>query len=174
MNPIQIVGYVLVIGMILGAIMIDTPLAFFTDIPSLMIVVGGSFAFILIAGGADAMRFPWGKQLRYLWAALILALIFMAVSGDFIGHVKMMQNLSEPSTIGPSMAVALLTSLYGMVLIAVVAAPQLDRYIVETEEYDEWHLSRYASIAFPFVALFIWLNSFFILMFALSSSNLIK
>jgi chemotaxis protein MotA len=36
--------------------------------------------------------------------------------GTLIGLVNMLKNLSDPSTIGPSMAVALLTTLYGSLI----------------------------------------------------------
>jgi Na+/glutamate symporter len=36
--------------------------------------------------------------------------------GTLIGVVKMLQNMDDPSAIGPAMAVALLTLLYGILL----------------------------------------------------------
>ncbi len=43
--------------------------------------------------------------------------------GTLIGLVKMLQNLSDPGSIGPAMAVALLTTFYGAVLANVVFLP---------------------------------------------------
>ncbi|NJB68451.1 chemotaxis protein MotA [Desulfobaculum xiamenense] len=43
--------------------------------------------------------------------------------GTLVGLVKMLQNLSDPAAIGPAMAVALLTTLYGAVLANVVFLP---------------------------------------------------
>lgn len=43
--------------------------------------------------------------------------------GTLIGLVNMLQNLSDPSSIGPAMAVALLTTFYGAVLANVVFLP---------------------------------------------------
>ena len=43
--------------------------------------------------------------------------------GTLIGLVQMLQNLSDPSSIGPAMAVALLTTMYGAVLANVVFLP---------------------------------------------------
>lgn len=43
--------------------------------------------------------------------------------GTLIGLVQMLQNLSDPSAIGPSMAVALLTTFYGSVLANLIAIP---------------------------------------------------
>ena len=43
--------------------------------------------------------------------------------GTLIGLVNMLQNMSDPSSIGPSMAVALITTLYGSLLANWVCAP---------------------------------------------------
>ncbi len=43
--------------------------------------------------------------------------------GTLIGLVNMLQNMSDPSSIGPSMAVALLTTLYGSMLANWICAP---------------------------------------------------
>ncbi len=43
--------------------------------------------------------------------------------GTLIGLVMMLQNLSDPTTIGPSMAVALLTTFYGSVVANSIAIP---------------------------------------------------
>ena len=43
--------------------------------------------------------------------------------GTLIGLVQMLQNLSDPSAIGPAMAVALLTTFYGSILANAVALP---------------------------------------------------
>jgi len=47
----------------------------------------------------------------------------MGLIGTLIGLVQMLANLSDPSTIGPSMAVALLTTFYGAVLANMVFSP---------------------------------------------------
>jgi len=47
----------------------------------------------------------------------------MGLIGTLIGLVQMLGNLSDPSAIGPSMAVALLTTLYGAVLSYMVLMP---------------------------------------------------
>ncbi|MDX9754916.1 MAG: MotA/TolQ/ExbB proton channel family protein, partial [bacterium] len=40
----------------------------------------------------------------------------MGMIGTLVGLVQMLGNLSDPNTIGPSMAVALLTTLYGAMI----------------------------------------------------------
>lgn len=47
----------------------------------------------------------------------------MGMVGTLIGLVQMLQNMSDPSAIGPAMAVALLTTFYGAVLANVVFLP---------------------------------------------------
>ncbi len=54
----------------------------------------------------------------------------MGLIGTLIGLVQMLGNLNDPATIGPSMAVALLTTFYGAVLANMVFLPlasKLDR-----------------------------------------------
>ncbi|NOY92761.1 MAG: motility protein A [Deltaproteobacteria bacterium] len=55
----------------------------------------------------------------------------MGMIGTLIGLVQMLQALDDPSSIGPAMAVALLTTMYGAVLANIVFIPiaeKLDRY----------------------------------------------
>ncbi|MCI5065129.1 MotA/TolQ/ExbB proton channel family protein [bacterium] len=51
----------------------------------------------------------------------------MGMIGTLIGLVQMMSNMSDPSSIGPAMAVALLTTLYGAVLANAMAIPIADK-----------------------------------------------
>lgn len=54
--------------------------------------------------------------------------------GTLIGLVLMLNQLSDPSTLGPSMAVALLTTLYGTVLANLVFTPMANKLEGKTEE----------------------------------------
>ncbi len=47
----------------------------------------------------------------------------MGLIGTLIGLIQMLQNLDDPSTIGPAMAMALLTTFYGAILANVVFMP---------------------------------------------------
>lgn len=47
----------------------------------------------------------------------------MGMIGTLIGLVAMLMNMSDPSKIGPSMAVALLTTFYGALLGNVFGSP---------------------------------------------------
>ncbi|PKR79308.1 motility protein A [Halalkalibacillus sediminis] len=54
--------------------------------------------------------------------------------GTLIGLVLMLNNLESPETIGPSMAIALLTTFYGMVLANLVFLPMAGKLAGKTEE----------------------------------------
>ncbi|MFO7765999.1 MAG: MotA/TolQ/ExbB proton channel family protein [Pelovirga sp.] len=47
----------------------------------------------------------------------------MGMIGTLIGLVQMLQTMDDPSTIGPAMAVALLTTFYGAIIANVIANP---------------------------------------------------
>ncbi|WP_284139856.1 MULTISPECIES: flagellar motor protein MotP [unclassified Virgibacillus] len=54
--------------------------------------------------------------------------------GTLVGLVLMLNTLQDPSTLGPSMAVALLTTLYGTVLANLVFIPMASKLENKTEE----------------------------------------
>lgn len=54
--------------------------------------------------------------------------------GTLVGLVLMLQNLNDPSTLGPNMAVALLTTLYGSLLANLVFIPMASKLANKTEE----------------------------------------
>jgi chemotaxis protein MotA len=47
--------------------------------------------------------------------------------GTLVGLVQMLSNLSDPTTIGPAMAVAMLTTLYGVLIANLIALPIADK-----------------------------------------------
>ena len=58
----------------------------------------------------------------------------MGMIGTLIGLVQMLQTLDDPSAIGPAMAVALLTTMYGAVLAFVVCNPIAEKLERRTAE----------------------------------------
>ncbi len=201
MDIATIVGIVLAIGLMVGAILYGGPLLPFVDVPSILIVVCGSIAGMLVAFPASRMKSAIkvaknafatqparAEEILLLMRDLskrarregVLALeevgqnheddfvrrgIQMVVDGQtpeaiedvlfseienisdrhsdgadifdtlgmlapafgmigtLIGLVQMLQNLEDPSKIGPAMAVALLTTFYGSVIANVFAIP---------------------------------------------------
>ncbi|MFQ5589947.1 MAG: motility protein A [Phycisphaerae bacterium] len=54
--------------------------------------------------------------------------------GTLIGLVIMLQNMNDPAKIGPAMAIALLTTMYGAVLANLVALPMADKLGLRSRE----------------------------------------
>ncbi|ABM00638.1 flagellar motor protein PomA [Shewanella amazonensis] len=58
----------------------------------------------------------------------------MGMIGTLIGLVAMLSNMDDPKSIGPAMAVALLTTLYGAMLANMVAIPVADKLSLRMSE----------------------------------------
>ncbi len=61
----------------------------------------------------------------------------MGMIGTLIGLVQMLSNMSDPDSIGPAMAVALLTTLYGAIIANMVAIPIADKLALRSEEESQ-------------------------------------
>ena len=57
--------------------------------------------------------------------------------GTLIGLVQMLASMDNPSSIGPAMAVALLTTLYGALLANLVFLPLADKLALRTQQQQE-------------------------------------
>jgi chemotaxis protein MotA len=74
----------------------------------------------------------------------------MGLIGTLIGLVAMLQNMSDPSSIGPAMAVALLTTFYGAILANMVFSPVAGKLKTRSRDevlYKEFILIGVLSIA---------------------------
>ncbi len=58
----------------------------------------------------------------------------MGMIGTLIGLVQMLANMSDPASIGPAMAVALLTTLYGAMIANIFAIPIADKLALRSNE----------------------------------------
>ena len=56
--------------------------------------------------------------------------------GTLVGLVQLLATMDDPSTIGPSMAVALLTTLYGAVIANLVMLPIADKLALRSQEEE--------------------------------------
>ena len=205
-----VIGIVAGFGLIIGAILMDSPLSSFFNPPSLMVVMGGTFAATMIAerlsnvingirvalnAFTDRTRSPketidlvgelalaarkdgilalegFDIDDHFLAKAVRLAVdgiapeeiraslngelrslserhkrgqkLFrfmggispsMGMVGTLIGLVQMLQSLSDPSSIGPAMAIALLTTLYGAIMAFLVCNPIAEKLENRTKE----------------------------------------
>ncbi len=69
-------------------------------------------------------RHNWGER---VWRAVGDVAPAMGMIGTLVGLVGMLVNMNDPKAIGPQMAVALLTTLYGAVLANMIALPIADK-----------------------------------------------
>ena len=74
----------------------------------------------------------------------------MGLIGTLIGLVQMLANLQDPETIGPAMAVALLTTFYGAILGTAVLSPMAAK--LERNSNDEAILRTLIMIAMSSIA----------------------
>ena len=58
----------------------------------------------------------------------------MGMIGTLIGLVQMLSAMDDPKSIGPAMAVALLTTLYGAMIANMLALPVADKVAIRSEE----------------------------------------
>lgn len=76
-------------------------------------------------------RHEKGAGLFNMLAALAPA---MGMIGTLVGLVIMLQNLSDPETIGPSMAIALITTFYGALLANIVGLPVANKLSLRSKD----------------------------------------
>ncbi|VAW56222.1 Flagellar motor rotation protein MotA [hydrothermal vent metagenome] len=210
MDLATLLGMIIAFGFILGAIIAGGPIILFINVPSLLIVIGGSVAVVLMqftlgqffgafkvglkaffhksidagelieqagvlanvarkegmmALESQEISNPFlnkGIQLcvdghppdlvrKMLSKDISLTIerhevgqkIFMALGdiapamgmiGTLIGLVQMLANMDDPKTIGPAMAVALLTTLYGAIIANAFALPLADKLSLRSQE----------------------------------------
>lgn len=71
---------------------------------------------------------------RSIWKAMGDTAPAMGMIGTLIGLVQMLSNMDDPKAIGPSMAVALLTTLYGALIANLVALPIANKLALRSDE----------------------------------------
>lgn len=69
---------------------------------------------------------------RHTWGAKVFSAAgdvapAMGMIGTLVGLVQMLASMDDPKTIGPAMAIALLTTLYGAMLATIIALPIADK-----------------------------------------------
>ena len=210
MDLATLLGLIIAFGFILGAIISGGPIILFVNVPSLLIVIGGSIAVVLMqftlsqffgafkvgmkaffnksvnaaelieqAGvlaniarkegmmalesqeienpflnkgiqlcvdghPPDLVRKMLSKDIsltiqrhelgQKIFTALGDIAPAMGMIGTLIGLVQMLSNMDDPKSIGPAMAVALLTTLYGAIIANAFALPIADKLGLRSQE----------------------------------------
>ena len=83
---------------------------------------------------ATSMRHKMGCAIFESWGEIAPA---MGMIGTLIGLVLMLGNMADPKAIGPAMAVALLTTMYGAIIANIIFMPML----IKLEGYTTYEVS---------------------------------
>ncbi|MEC7241398.1 MAG: MotA/TolQ/ExbB proton channel family protein [Myxococcota bacterium] len=179
----RFIGFAVMFGMIVAGILSGAALQSFVDPPSVFIVVG------VIVGGALASFSPSQISTAFedgfsggtveserahesssVFFRLSELSVAAGIVGTLLGLVMMLQQMDDPTAIGPAMAVALLTLLYGIMLSELVfrsfAASILERSGFSAQsESSPFRKNRTGMMIFP---LFIVLSAFFTMLLAIA------
>ena len=126
--------------LILAAITFGSDLTEFINIPSVIIVVGlticvplahhsinevtGALGAALCSSDIDPND---GQHHVSVLSTIRMAAVGSGVVGFLIGLIQMLIHMENPRTIGPAMAVALLTVFYGVLISELIVGPLINR-----------------------------------------------
>ncbi len=148
MNGKATFGLFLTVSVLLMGILLGGSPRVFWDATSGFLVVGVTAGLLVVTHGLPATlkslfgglgrlimpsRFePWmpeeSKAAANIASSAIRFSLLSAVLGGLISFVAMLQNLTDPSQIGPAMAVMMLTAFYALSLIALWFLPIARRF----------------------------------------------
>ena len=106
------------------------------DIYSMIIAIGGTVGIGLIVG--------FGNRQKFLQTTRDIAIPF-GIHASLIGFVMMLANTDDPTAFGPALAVAFLSTLYGL-LTYIVADSLLDRTTASVESPSSSPLGRLIGV----------------------------
>ena len=175
-----IVFGILGVTVIVMGISLDGSVLNFFDPASALFVIGGSLFFSLAyhskksviaafrtAFGRDTIPETDAQAHIVVLSSVRVITSASGVLGSLIGLVKMLANMDDPKSIGPAMAVALLTLFYAVLIAELVIAPLIGRLRNRTEPNGQNPKSSMtvstvtiAAIPMTLIAFFIMLNSF--------------
>ncbi|MBM66352.1 MAG: hypothetical protein CMH55_08980 [Myxococcales bacterium] len=124
------IGLVMAMGG--GLVFIDAASTVVVIVPSVLLAAGyhgpGALgAAISAADGEEPVEAGLGAKHRQVLQSLRALLCACGGLGFLIGLVHMLQNLSDPTAVGPALAVALLTGLYAVIASELIVAPLIGR-----------------------------------------------
>lgn len=129
---------------------VKTASPFLTDAARKLANCDRTDQFELWAGQALADRAQRHGAVHKAWLSIADAAPALGMAGTIIGLVGMFAAMDDPAALGPAMALALLTTFYGVVIANVVAAPIAARLIDLSEQELAWQreaVTRMLAIA---------------------------
>ncbi|NQT38537.1 MAG: MotA/TolQ/ExbB proton channel family protein [Planctomycetes bacterium] len=170
MTLLRLFGFVTLTALVLSTIAASPGAAFFAfvDYPSLMLVVGGTFAVLMIACDVDdwrnARRVVIGPRKAldrggYRSAARFFgqasrAAIAMGVIGHLIGLIIMLGQFNDPNALGPGMAVSLISALYGLGLSEFFFVPMQTTALKRAESDEQPGVGRATPLVLMLFVIF--------------------
>ena len=171
---------VLGIGVVLGAMSYGGEVRLYIDLPSVAYVFGGTIFFscayqspgsIAAALKTAFGRGPLSDQDARVHIGVLSSVRIIAsasgVLGSLIGMISMLANMDDPKSIGPAMAVALLTLFYAVIIAELFIGPLISRLRNRaTAAIDPAHppvkvtAVTLAAIPVSILAFFVMLSSF--------------
>ena len=154
----KLAGFLLFMALILAAILLGGDLLAYFNMPSAILVFGGTVALLLLTFGHDgcinALRLTVKGKLNSQnqgsisnWDPVVFFrlagayAIAMGSIGMVIGIIAMLSNMDDPSKIGAGMAACLLSQLYGIVL----AVPCISLSVIQAMRFPQQTNARSAS-----------------------------
>ncbi len=146
----RLAGGALLIALLAGTVALGADFASFLNLPSLLLVVGGTGALLLATFGHDgcltALRLTMrgrrdaehtdalrrGDPVAFFRLAAAYALVAGLV-GMLIGLIQMISNMSNPSELGAGLAMTLVTQLYG----ALLALPCIALAVIQSMRWPQ-------------------------------------
>lgn len=137
MGTSSVMAFIVVVGILAACALWGGGIKAFLDIPTFVLILGGALATTAISFSpsdiGSAVRAVWKKgndQSEQIYDRAILIFgamrkraIAFGIIGFFIGCVTLLTRLDDPAAIGPPVAVALLSVLYGVCIAELVFAP---------------------------------------------------
>lgn len=133
-----LIGVILFVIFIIVLAVFDASAMAILDLPSLVVILALSFPMLMASGllqdffkGFKLMsqkENPYTiielKRIKEACKLAVKSVLLSGVVGSLIGAVSVMANVSDPEVILPSMAVAALTTLYSMIIVALILPVQ--------------------------------------------------
>ena len=114
----KIISLLIIVFAIVAAIFVGGDIRAFIDVPSLLTVIFPVIASISAKHGLEGFKelFREGENQSKILHTMGVTAILAGAIGTMIGLVIILGNLSDKSTLGPALAISLLTLLYGLLI----------------------------------------------------------
>jgi len=129
------------------------------------------YSYFMLSSLAAWLIYLCEKRSKSIYEGFLSVILMSGLFGGLLGFAKIMINFSDPSSIGPYMATALLTVFYGLLFLLFLIIPKQDNYNLENRSFSELSLSRLLWYIFPVITIFITYFTFLLLLIALSDHS---